>query len=211
MKIFIVLVLLIKFSCFSGVRAQQHSDSLGSSLFLSAGKSFSGTGDAGGVYILSGFSKNYKRWHMAIEVATTMYNDYSILLFTNPQRPSEMIDGSIRNDTYGIQLNLIGSYRILKKAKHNFNVGVGPMLRYQSTSIPDGNTVLFPALTGLPVPVLYFDHREAQNTYAVGGILKLAYTYQVCKKITAGAAFSFQMDTNEDTISNLGFSVGYVL
>ena len=190
--------------------AQKPTNYTNSSLFFSAGKSFTGSGDESGLYILSGFSKDYKKWNIAVEVATTLYHGHDALYYSYPSRPTEIYDGSFRYSTYGVQLNLVGSYRIIKSSKNALNFGTGPMLRYQSSS-NDGYGISYPAATGYPIPVINFMHHEPQNTFAVGAITRLAYNYRISHKINAGALFSFQLDTNGDTVANTGLSIGYIL
>ena len=201
------------FTIFSlvGVAQTQSASSNKCLLYLSIGKSFTGSGDQTGLLLLNGFSKDYNKWNLSGELATTLYNDSRLLFFSTPTQPDRIYDGSIRNTTYGIQVNFIGSRRIIKGNKNHLNIGLGPVIRYQSTSIADSYTVLYPALTNLPIPVLYFDHTSKQNTYAAGGIIKLLYSYDISNKLNVGTHFSFQTDSNDDTISNLAFQIGYRL
>ena len=203
----ILLAALLALSMMS-VQAQTNSRVSQKSVYFSAGPSFTGSGDLSGLNLITGFSYNFKSWNTVAEVATTLYHgEYPLYYYLNRGGSTQLIDGSIRYNTYGVQLNIVESYRVIKKSNHDLNFGIGPVLRYQSSS-DDGLNIDYPAVTGLDYPVITYNHRESQNIISIGAIAKIVYNYHISNKLYIGAAASFQVDTNGDTISNTGFSVG---
>jgi hypothetical protein len=211
MKVFTIFLLLPFFFSLSFSQSRNETIPVHSFLYYSAGRAFTGSGDLSGLYMSTGYSKDFKHWNVSGEIAVNHFSGEQPLYYNNPLNANEVIDGSIRYNTFGIQANFVGSYRIISRQKHSMNIGLGPILRYQSTSIPDVYDILYPAITNLSIPVIYYQNYESQNSYEVGGMIKLGYHYYLSKKINLGASFSFQTDTNEDNISATCLSIGYVL
>ena len=69
-------------------------------------------------------------------------------------------------------------------------------------------TVLYPIITGLPIPVIYFENETPARTLAVGGTIRIGYNYTNKRSILFGILGDFQMDTNGDVLSLIAFTVG---
>ena len=67
---------------------------------------------------------------------------------------------------------------------------------------------LYPPLTGLEIPVMYFEHREPQHTVSAGGSTQLRYDLTLKKKTSVGLLGGFQVDSNGDNITQVGLSLG---
>ncbi|MEO7316120.1 MAG: hypothetical protein ABIW47_13105, partial [Ginsengibacter sp.] len=100
------------------------------------------------------------------------------------------------------------NYNFVQTARSEIYVGLNALLRYQSTSYYDDLSIYFPALTGLPIPVISFINSTPARTFAIGGGIRLGYNYTTEKNILFGILGEFQMDSNGDVLSQLGVMVG---
>jgi hypothetical protein len=98
-------------------------------------------------------------------------------------------------------------YDFIKNSNHAFGLSLGPIVRYQSSSIPDIIDILYPALTALPFPVESVQFTDSFRTISLGAVLKLNYYYTFENYYFLGPTGGFQTDTNGDNISyvSLGF------
>jgi hypothetical protein len=174
---------------------------------VSGGTSFNGTGDIRGISFNSGYSKYFKKKACLIgEIGGTLHDGEWPLFFTAPN--GEIIDGSIRYTTGGIQASAGIGYSAVRTSEHEVQLRLSSLLRYQSSSYYDDVSILYPAATGLTFPVIVFNNKTPQRTFAVGGIGAVAYNYTIKNKITIGLLAGLQTDTNGDTITQLLFSIG---
>lgn len=187
--------------------AQNESNLPKQFLQFTAGRSTHGTGDVRGLSFNSVYSNFFKkRFSWIAEVGGSLHDGNRALFFTAPN--GEFIDGSIRYTTGGIQSSLGIGYSAIKTSEHEIQVRLSSLFRYQSSSYYDDVTVLYPAATGLPFPVIIFNNKTPQRTFAFGGIGAIAYNYTIKNKMTFGLLAGIQTDTNGDTITQLLFSVG---
>lgn len=176
-------------------------------LQMSGGWSKHGSGDLTGFYYGFNYSKNVKpklSWQLSVE--GNMYDGF-FPLFYNDQNGT-VIDGSYRYSISGLQVGYNGRYSFVKAEKHEALVSVGTFFRYQASTSSDDVTVIYPIVTNLPVPVLYFQNTTPVRTVAIGAYPKLEYHYTMKKNITIGIVTGFQFDTNGDNIMNLSLSLG---
>ena len=166
-----------------------------------------GTGDIRGVAFNSGYSYFFsKKYCWIVEVGGTLHDGSRPLFYTAPN--GNTIDGSIRYTTGGIQSKAGIGYNFIRTPKHNFHAALSSLLRYQSSSYYDDVTILFPAGTGLPVPVVYFENKTPARTFAIGGSISLSYNYTLKNRISLGMIGSFQTDSNGDALSQIGLAIG---
>jgi hypothetical protein len=172
-----------------------------------AGTSFNGTGDITGFAFDTEYGQYFKKkssWYVGI--GGTVHDKVWPFFYTD--RSGEIVDGSVRATTAGFQVSGLYGHSFVRKQKHEFLIKVGPVVRYQSSSYPDGFGVYHPIITNLPFPVVDFANTTPQRTLALGGNLEFVYNYTISKKVSIGVLAELQTDTNGDTISQLLFSIG---
>lgn len=177
-------------------------------LNISTGSSFHGSGDMRGVIINTEYSKNLKkRIGLSFSLGSTLHDGTYPLFFVSPS--GENIDGSIRYTTGGLQFASHLGYDLIKTNNHQFQLRVGGLFRYQSSSYFDDLSIFYPAgETGLPVPAIVFNNTTPQRTFAVGASAQLFYNYTINDKFAIGLLAGFQTDSNGDVIRQSCISVG---
>ncbi len=173
------------------------------------GRSFNGTGDIMGFQYGFTYAKYLggKKIYWSIGFEGTLHDDEVIDYFFVDDQGNNR-DGKSRYVTSGLQLVGGIGYQFIKSSRHDLGLSVGPLLRYQSSSIPDVVTILFPAVTDLPFPVQVVEFREPFRTVSLGAVLKLNYYYKFENDFVLGLTGGFQTDTNGDTISYISLGVG---
>lgn len=197
MKIVLAFLLLFFFSIFA--QAQK-----GQQLSLDLNRSFHGTGDMQGL----GFAVEYghyltQRLELTTGVAATVHHDVFPLRLTNFSEP---VDASFRIVTAGLQWQGQVNYAPLRTKHHEARLGAGPVVRYQSSSLPNiyGRTTI----PNYPEPVFTFRHSEKQNLLTLGYQVALSYAYTLRSRFFIGGKMSFQNDTNGDVITQYGLRIG---
>ena len=175
---------------------------------LNIGGSINGTGDMRGITYNTVYTKKFRnRFSWIATFGGTLHDGSSYLFFTDPSGGRE-VDGSIRYTTGGIQSTIGANYNFVQTTKNEIYLGFSALFRYQSTSYYDDLSIYFPALTGLPIPVISFIHSTPARTFAIGGGIRLGYNYITQKNILFGILGEFQMDSNGDALTQLGLMVG---
>jgi hypothetical protein len=172
-----------------------------------AGTSFNGTGDITGFAFDTEYGQYFKKkssWYVTI--GGTIHDTQWPIFYTD--QSGKQVDASVRATTAGFQVSGLYGYSFVRKQKHEFLIKAGPLVRYQSSSYPDGFGVYHSIITNLPFPVVEFVNTTPQRTLALGGNLGFVYNYTISKKVSLGVVAELQTDTNGDTISQLLFSVG---
>jgi hypothetical protein len=181
-----------------------------SQIQLSAGINAHGSGDLKGfgysTRYVQGFRKR-SRFNWIFELAGTIHDGNDPLFFTDNN--NNEVDGSIRYTVAGVQLSANIGYSFVKSYVHELLIGVGTFLRYQSSSLPDDYSIIYPAVTGLPYPVIIFNNTQPQRTVAPGGIIHLNYNYSLSEKWSIGILSSFQADTEGDNLAQLSLTAGF--
>lgn len=171
---------------------------------LDLNRSFHGTGDLRGL----GFAVEYghyfsKRFEITGGVATNVHHDvYPLLL----NQSGQIIDASYRMVTGGLQLNGQANIAPLHTSRHEVKLGIGPVVRYQSSSASGGYDVI--SATNYPEPVFTFRQYEKQNMVTLGYLTTVSYSFTFPGQILIGAKASFQNDTNADVITQYGLRIG---
>lgn len=175
---------------------------------LNAGRGKLGTGDIQGLMLGVEYERYFqKRLSWSTELGMTIHDGSDLLLVTEAN--GEVHDLSYRYTTAGAQLAGKIGYHFLRTKNWDAGIRIGGLFRYQSSSVPDDVTMLFPIATGLPVPVFINENTSPQRTYSVGGISQLFVSYTIKKKIILGLVTGLQLDTNGDTIfPQLSFTIG---
>ncbi|TXD53501.1 MULTISPECIES: hypothetical protein [unclassified Polaribacter] len=164
-----------------------------------------GTGDLNGISFSSNYIKPIKKnLSYLITIGGSTHQGKNELIYNLNGKD---IDGSILYTTSGIQLGFGLDYNLIKIKKHKFNVRLIPFIRYQSTSIPDVSTILYPPITELPLPVIYFEQFRPSETIAAGLESNLIYNLTLFNTVSLNLIASFQFDTNGDTLRGLGIGL----
>jgi hypothetical protein len=186
----------------------QSNPILTNQLNLSFGKSKHFSGDIPGIVFTTEYSKKIKKLlSYSIGLSGTIHDGEDRLFFNAPVN-GELINGSIRYVTSGVQIAGHLGYHFINTKRSDLQFKLGPLIRYQSSSLANVTTVIYPIVTGLPIPVIYFGHYEPQKMLMVGGSMQLRYDYTINRKITLGIFGGFQIDSNEDNIAQVSLSVG---
>ncbi|WP_159466900.1 hypothetical protein [Dyadobacter sp. 3J3] len=193
--LFFSICLVISVNSFS-----QNTQSLPSRLLsTNLGLSKAGTGDIYGVMIGFEFEKQFRsKLSWSTELATSIHDGSDLLLVKVDNQPQQ--DMSYRYTTAGIQLAGKLGYHFVRTSRVDLGIKLGVLARYQSTSLSDDREILFPALTGYPLPVRILRNTEPQRTIAAGALMQLFARYTLKKNIAIGATTGLQMDTNGDVM-----------
>ncbi len=177
--IFTFCLLLI--SCLS--ISQKNDDFLGErQLNFFIGRSLHVTGDMRGLIFNTEYSKILKkRLSGIVGVGGTIHDGVLPNYFTYPD--GREIDGSIRYTTAGIQSKIEIGYNLMKTNKQGLQIRAGAVLRYQTSSYYDDVSILYPAAgTGVPFPVIVFNNRTPQRTFAAGGTAEIFFNQAIHQK-----------------------------
>ena len=203
------LIFFFGFFLFSlALHAQVASVENNTSLYFNFGRSFNGTGDISGFQYGFIFSKPLGRktfWSAGFE--GTLHDDEIINYFFDDGQGNNF-EGKSRFVTSGLQLVACFGYNFIKNRNHAFGLSTGPIVRYQSSSIPDVTRIFFPVITDLPFPVKVTEFTGSFRTISLGAVLKLNYYYTFKNSCLLGLTSGFQTDTNGDTISYISLGFG---
>jgi hypothetical protein len=178
-----------------------------STVQISIGPAKHGSGDLNGFIFNTGYTRFFsKRLSWSADIGGSIHDGSRLLIYTDPN--GNAADGSIRHTTAGFQVTGGLGYSVANSGHHELQLRLHSLLRYQSSSTADIYTILYPAATSLPVPVLYFQHLEPARTYAAGGHAQVAYHYTTNNRLLFGISGAFQMDTNGDVLPQLLFRLG---
>ena len=202
MKILIFTLLTAPLFVLQGQNEQQ------SYLEFSFGRSIHGTGDTPGFHYGFSYGQEFsKKLHWQLGFEGTLNDTPDFLLFYE-QPDGERVDASLHTVTAGYQLVVGAKYNLIQSNKHQFGLALLPIFRYQATSLSDVYATLFPAITDLPIPVRDIVRLSPGRTFAVGASLRLHYNFHIGNDFYLGLLGAFQVDTNGDTIPQLGLVLG---
>jgi hypothetical protein len=206
MKAYVLLLVVLLGYNFS--IAQDKLSDKRHSIQLDIGMSRHGTGDMRG-FILNSEYRSYfrKKLSLSFGVCATIHDGESPLFFIDPN--GNFTDASYRYSTGGLQLTSKFGVSLFGSKWQELGLQIGGLFRFQTSSYFDEHIVLFPALTGFPVPVTITIHNSPQRTFSIGGIGQLFYNYSLTEKLFIGISTGLQLDTNGDTITQLGLSCGF--
>ena len=174
-------------------------------LEFSFGRGVHGTGDTPGFHYGFSYGQEFKRklyWQLGFEGTLNDSPDFFLFYeLTNGER----VDASLHTLTAGYQLVTGIKYNFFQSDIHQFGVALLPIFRL-SSHIPLAMYIatLFPAITGLPIPVRDIVRFSPGRTFAVGASLRLHYNFHIGNKFHLGLLGALQADTNGDTISHYG-------
>jgi hypothetical protein len=191
----------------TNLKAQKNIPDLKKSVQLDFGFGKHGTGDLNGLNINSEYRSFFKKnLSISFGLGATLHDGAFPILYSDGN--GNLIDASYRYTTGGIQLTGKFGISFIKSRINDFGLQAGPLLRYQSSSYFDEINVLYPAATGLPMPVIAIINKSPQKTLSVGGIGQLYYNYTIKSNVFVGLSAAIQIDTNGDLINQLAVSCG---
>lgn len=175
---------------------------------VQAGLSFNGTGDTKGLMYSTEYSKYLKKSKnfYSLSFGGSIHGSFFPILAETPN--GELVDASVNYTIAGFQTAFQIGRNFSRKPQNEFYLKVGPIVRYQSSSYWDEITVLYPALTGLNVPVVFFANSTPRNTIAVGAFPQIGYSYTNKEKFNFGVVGGMQFDTQGDVLSHIMLKVG---
>ena len=195
------LALVLLMLCSYSIKAQD-----GFNLELNMLRTKHGTGDMLGFSFNTNFVKPIKKnLSYVISVGGTTHQQKDELFFTVNGREN---DGSIVDVTSGFQIGYGLDYKLINSKNHKLGIRLVAFGRYQSTSLPDSRSILYPIITDVPFPVIYFGRTSPAQTFAAGLDTSLIYNIRVYKSFSLNLLGSFQFDTNGDNI--IGYGAGIV-
>ena len=185
-----------------------HTDTKENTLLFYGGLGFHGTGDIVGFsYGVSFEQKFSKNWLWSLSFDSSL-NDSEDLYFIYEDQFGDIVNSTLHDVTAGFQLTSGIGYRFINKPKHRFALHPGLFIRYQATSLNDELEILFPGLTGFPIPIRIIENYNDNSTWAVGGVMRFQYDYLIKAKYFLGLQLAWQTDTNGDAISHLALRLG---
>jgi hypothetical protein len=177
------------------------------SLYVSAGRSFNGTGDLKGI-ALDVFHEHQlnKRLSIVNGIGNTIHwGTHTGFNFLSPgSSPREKL---FRYTTAGLQFNSQISFTLLNFSDNKIKVAAGPMVRFQSSSLP----AMFQYVQDQRFyfePFYVFNNTEKQNTFSPGYNVSLSYINSISYKYKVGFKAAFQNDTQADVITQLSIILG---
>lgn len=202
-----IIPLLVLFSSF--LKAQEKNAMPRDLLQFTFGGSFNGTGDIYGLQYGVAYLQNLQKgnFYWGVGFEGTSHSDEELDYFFEDELGNNL-DGKSRYVVSGVQLTATIGYSVRCNRQNLLRFGVGPLVRYQASSIPDQETILFPAITDFPVPVKISTFTGPMETIAVGAQVKIQYNYVLRKNFLLGVVGGLQIDTNADTISHLSLAMG---
>ena len=136
-------------------------------------------------------------------------NDSEQLPFVYEDQRGNIVNSTLHDVTSGVQVTSGIGYRFINEPKHRFALHPGVFVRYQATSLNDELEILYPGLTGYPIPIRIIENYNDNSTWAVGGLMRFQYDYLIKTKYLLGIQIAWQIDTNGDAISHLALRFGY--
>lgn len=188
--------------------AQDTTTLLNKSLQVEMGTGMHGSGDLTGLTLNTSYTNFFrKKVSYTIELGTSIHYGSSALFYVD--NSGKNIDGSYRFTTAGLQLVGKIGLSFFRNKKNDLGLRIGPLLRYQSSSVPDRIRTIFPAAgTGFDIPISFASNENPQNTLTAGGVFQIFYNYSIANKIYIGPSAGFQSDSNGDTITNISLACG---
>jgi hypothetical protein len=180
-------------------------DMTSKSVELELARSKHGSGDLTGFSFASNYIFTKNRFSQLVFIEGSIHDGEYTLIFDTPDGLTN--DGSIRYTTAGVQVGYGVRYSLFEFKNQKTEVGLNGLIRYQSTSLYDTVTILFPALTDIPFPVVVLGQESDARTIALGSKLILSHRVALTKTIDLKALGSFQYDTNGDTIGGYGLGI----
>jgi hypothetical protein len=187
-----------------------HAQMTDHAIQVSGGYSVHGTGDLQGFVAEVGYDHVFTRRLDWTNALTTTIHSGKDAVFAYPGAPSPGTDRGANFTTAGFQLTSMGHFAPISARNQKVKLGGGVILRYQSSSMPDGYGIYTdPSIFPEPFYV-FFDPRPG-NIYTIGYTFGITWEVRVSQKFAVGLKAMFQNDTNGDAITSLSLQLGRLL
>ncbi len=205
------ILLTLFLMCMKGTVISQTENQLPARLLqIDFGINKHGTGDMPGCGLNVDYKKYLrKRIFLSFGLGMTTNNGTSKIFYTDDA--GNLTDASYRYGAGGAQISGEFGISMIRDVRNDFGLQAGIIGRYQSSSYYDEITVLYPVVTGLPIPVTAVVHKSPQETISIGGIGQVYYNYFINAKVFVGFRSSLQMDSNGDVLTQFMISSGFKL
>ncbi len=169
------------------------------SLYLHAGYSFHGSGDLFGGQGGIAFEAQAKKWlSVRYQAEVTMHGGSAIGYVRNDQYYQQV---PMYETTSGVQLSAMPVLHVFGARKPWLNIAVGPLVRYQINSSPDGYA--YQNNAGTTRPDVYAIYDLTPRAFYVGYTVGVESQFIHTTKWAGGIRAHFQNDTNGDVITGI--------
>ena len=195
----LIVTLLLFYSILVHGYSQSPEELPQNSIHLAAGLSEHGTD------FVNGFAMTVEYHHYFRErlswsggVGFTLHDGSTRVIFVDNNVAR---NGAVRFTTGAVQTWFRLGYSFIRTSRHNLQVELGPLLRYQSTSNPE--------IIGLLLnPDIYFTAPLPARSLAFGGIGSISYSYTFQNNFFLRLQACLQYDTNQDALNMFGLGIG---
>ncbi|GEM_PF-5346635 len=189
-KFTLIHLLLAPF--FADAQSDTGTASLPDALQVRASYSTHSSGDLQGFSLDLGIAHPFgRRFDMVNGITTTIHT----------QAPSPL-----PTTTAGLQLTSVFNFNLnlVSRLPKQVKIGAGPILRYESTSVPE----VFGYTLDNGTSTIFLSNINKLNTFAIGYNVGVGFISQLGTKHQLGFRLSFQSDTNVATITHAGLVLG---
>ena len=166
-------------------------------LIIGGGSSLHGTGDLKGYSFLN---------QVELKLKNNFFLSSGLQLTNNSQR-SNLTYFSLNYVTAGANIFANINYSVINRNRHQVAIGAGPLLRFQNSSVP---SEVGTNLSSSGEQILFIKY-DKLRTISIGYNISPSYYYQLSQKVSLGAKFILQNDTNSDMLTSELVFVGFKL
>ena len=182
------------------VQAQDSKELPPNSIQLFSAYSKHGTDNVDGFAMMIDYNHHFsKRFSWEASIGTTLHDGTKEVSYWDSS--GNLVYGPVNFTTSGVQTGLLFGFDVVRTSRHSFQVCLGPLLRYQSTSNPDivGLAITFPYNSRVDFPA---------RTLSFGGIGTISYSYTFRNNLFVHLQACLQYDSNDDALNMFGVGVG---
>lgn len=195
-----LLFISVPFYCFFSACNAQNNELPRNSLHIFSGYSKSGTDNVGGFAFSVGASHFFsKRLSWSIGITTTFHDGMDSSEYLTY---SGLAKGAVNFTTSGLQSEFEFGYSLVRNSKHCLQIGIGPIIRYQTSSYPGRAAYSLYILSEL------YQNQPPARTLGFGGIGSVSYTYTFRSNLFLKVNARLQYDSTDDAFNMFGMAVG---
>jgi hypothetical protein len=142
-----------------------------------------------------------RRFNYSVFVAATIDDGVDSV---NQWFQDQVIKGAVNFTTSGLQAGGLAGFSIVRSAHHHFQISLGPLVRYQTTSNPD----ILGLETTFPYNNMYRENDYPARSLSLGVIGGLSYDYTFKNNVLVGLKGMLQYDSNDDGLHNVFLFIG---
>lgn len=195
-----LLVAMLCIFCIERIHGQSPMDLPKNAVQLSIGMSGDGTDYVWGYAVFSEYNYYFrKRVSVMGHIGATVYDGRSRVSFWNSIGQREY--GYVDYTTAGLQAATSIGFSFYRDSKHNLQMGLGLVVRYQTTSNP--------AILGIGTTFPYDEFYGYEPvSISLGGLGSISYDYTFKKNVFAIAKAALQYDNHDDAFNFFGIGIG---